>query len=92
MTLWDLADRAAPRRLGQPLSGHTDRVTRVAFAPDGRTLAASDGRSVSWWDISNLIELRANPAEWACAITGRGLDPDQWVRYISGLPYQNTCP
>ena len=45
--LWDLADRAKPRRLGEPLTGHSDWVGSVAFAPDGRTLAtataASDG-------------------------------------------------
>ena len=43
MLLWDLADRATPRRLGEPLTGHTDAVTSVAFAPDGRTLATVDG-------------------------------------------------
>ena len=37
--LWDLTDRDRPRRLGQPLTGHTDAVLAVAFAPDGRTLA-----------------------------------------------------
>jgi hypothetical protein len=40
--LWDLADRARPRRLGQPLTGYGDVVMAVAFAPDGRTLATSD--------------------------------------------------
>ena len=36
--LWDVADRARPARLGEPLSG--SQISSVAFSPDGRTLAA----------------------------------------------------
>jgi hypothetical protein len=32
--LWEVADPARPRRLGDPLTGHTNRVVAVAFAPD----------------------------------------------------------
>jgi WD40 repeat protein len=43
--LWDVSDPARPRRLGEPLSGHGDRVTTVAFSPDGRTLCPLASRS-----------------------------------------------
>ena len=43
--LWDLTDPTRPRRIGDPLTGHTDAVYSVAFAPDGHTLATgSDDR------------------------------------------------
>ena len=45
--LWDVTDPARPRRLGDPLTGHTGAVYGVAFAPDGHTLAtASADRTV----------------------------------------------
>ena len=65
--LWDLADRAKPRRLGKPLTGHPEEVISVAFAPDGRTLASagSDG-SVLLWDLTD----RAKPRRLGEPLTG----------------------
>ena len=41
--LWDLTDLTRPRRVGDPLTGHTDDVYAVAFARDGHTLATASG-------------------------------------------------
>jgi len=90
--LWDLTDRAQPRRLGQPLTGHTNAVYAVAFAPDGNTLAAVDDGTVILWDVTQLNHLRSHTIKRACAISGGGLDYSEWIRFMSGLPYQDTCP
>jgi WD40 repeat protein len=89
--LWDLTDRARPTRLGQPLIGDTGPVNSVAFAPDGRTLAAGDDRTAILWDLTVLNDVRAHVVERACAIAGRGLNPDEWARYLPDATYQDTC-
>lgn len=59
VTLWDVSDPATPARIGLPLTGHRDRVTAVAFAPDGRTLATGDGQgAVVFWDLTDSTRPR----------------------------------
>jgi len=90
--LWDVTDPAAPRRLGGPLTGHTNGVSAVAFAPDGRTLAtAGDDRTAILWDVTGLQGLRAHAMERACSITGGGLNRSEWTRYGPGLDYVDVC-
>ncbi len=53
--LWDVAAQA---EVGT-LEGHTDRVTSVAFSPDGRLLASGAGwndRTVRLWDAATQTE------------------------------------
>jgi WD40 repeat protein len=93
LLLWDVTDPAGPFQLGSPAgtelaSGSADSLVA---SPDGRTLAANEQESVTLWSLSELIELRAHAAQRACELTDRGLNPDEWRRYISGLAYRDTC-
>jgi WD40 repeat protein/transcriptional regulator with XRE-family HTH domain len=65
--LWDVADPAHPRPLGQPLpsgaqsnlSGGIAAVQSVAFSPDGHTLASSDsGGTIQLWDVTDAAHPR----------------------------------
>jgi WD40 repeat protein len=96
--LWNVAHRDRPGVLGFPLDEQKGRVMSVAFAPDGVTLAttnlAADNRSYDravFWDLTELLDLATQPVGRACRITARGLNPDEWARYVPALPYRQLC-
>jgi WD40 repeat protein len=81
-----------PRRLGEPLTGHTSGVESVTFALSGQTLAtASADRTAILWDFGDLLHIRDNPVANACSIAGRGFNPEEWTRYVRSLDYEDSC-
>ncbi|MET0417938.1 MAG: TIR domain-containing protein [Actinoplanes sp.] len=88
--LWEVTDRNTPIRFAT-LANAQLRTRDLAFSPDGHTLASGGSRSVSLWDYSVPEGLGKDPDGQACAITGRGLNAEEWARYIPELPHQPTC-
>ena len=86
MRLWDVADPADPRQLGQLLTGSTVPVDSVVFSPDRHTLASgSDDGITRLWNLNVPYAINR-----ICTAVG-GLTPQQWNNYIPRLPYQPTC-
>jgi WD40 repeat protein len=96
IVLWDAADPATPLRYAE-LTGPDLQTSEMAFSPDGHTVAAGGtpygGKSdtLMLWDAKTPTDLAADPIRYACAITGRGLNAEEWARYIPELDYRATC-
>ncbi|KAJ6582174.1 WD40-repeat-containing domain protein, partial [Mycena capillaripes] len=79
--IWDAESGAA---LTEPLEGHTNTVTSVAFSPDGkRIVSGSYDSTVRIWDLESGAALREPPeghTHTATAVTfspvGRSIFPD----------------
>jgi len=95
MMLWDIIEPATPVRFATIKSPELQSFN-AALSPDGRTLAAggtygAPSKTVTLWDTTVPKDLAADPARHACAVSGRGLNEDEWSRYIPELPYRATC-
>jgi WD40 repeat protein len=90
--LWDVSDRDRPWQLGLPLTGHTNKVFTLAFAPDGRTLAtASADETVILWELPHRNTFPDSEVREACVRAGGPLDKATWNLYAPGISYQDTC-
>ena len=85
LVVWD-TDAHEP--LGQPfLTDMTGSRLSMAFSPTGKMLAIGS-------DFGSLIIWRLDPTEWrvtACQIAGRNLSQAEWVQYLPGETYHQTC-
>jgi WD40 repeat protein len=85
LTIW--WDVTTGSKIGAPLIGQTDNVSRVAFSPDNKTLASGgpDGLVILW----NL-----DPEYWkaqACNLAGRNFTRAEWKQYFPSTEYRATC-
>ncbi|MEU8238542.1 TIR domain-containing protein [Actinoplanes missouriensis] len=93
--LWDISDPSTPVRYAM-IKGPQTQTFYTALSPDGRTVAAAGHyalptKNVTLWDVTVPRTLAADPARSACALSGRGLNADEWARYVPELPYRATC-
>ncbi len=73
LRLWDVATR---RPLGQPLSDGRGAVAGLAYSPDGRILAAGQGRAVVLWDAATGRPLGHSLVGAAGTVASVAFSPD----------------
>ncbi|MFI7542195.1 TIR domain-containing protein [Actinoplanes sp. NPDC049599] len=93
--LWDVADATTPVRFATMKTPELQSY-HGALSPDGRLLAAGGkigdpNQTLTLWDTTVPADLAADPVRPACTISGRGLNTDEWSRYVPELPYRATC-
>jgi WD40 repeat protein len=92
VALWDVSSPDDPRPLGRPVPAAVGSITALSFGgPAPRLTAAGTTGGPRIWDMSELQGLRAHAVERACAITGRGLNPDEWAERVPDLGYEDSC-
>ncbi len=68
--LWDVSNLQTPQALGVPLTGN---AWRIAFSPDGETLAAGKGDgTIMLWNVSNP----QSPKAWGPPLSGQSWGVD----------------
>ncbi|MEU4622110.1 TIR domain-containing protein [Actinoplanes sp. NPDC023801] len=95
VVLWDVVDPTTPLRYAV-LKDPGLQSLYMVFSPDGRTLVTggainTDTRDIMLWDPTVPKDLAADPVGNACTVSGRGLNADEWARYIPELPHRPTC-
>jgi hypothetical protein len=90
LTIWSLADPAAPSLIGtRRLDAGAGRAPTLSA--DGRT-AATIGPAADFtlWDTGSIVDILADPTPWTCHETE--LTEQDWRTMVPDPAYSNPCP
>jgi WD40 repeat protein len=91
VTLWDVVDALPVRVDVLPVDGG-NRADAIAWSTNGGALYVGRfNATVEIWDVRAPRPMIANPRGAACALTGRGLDEDEWAAAVPERAYRSTC-
>ena len=88
VSVWNLASASGSQDAGpERLTTDTNRVTAVAFGPDGMLASGSADETVQLWNLNVNTAIGH-----VCSLAGSNLTALQWQTYIPQFPYQPPCP
>ncbi|MBK7316272.1 WD40 repeat domain-containing protein [Candidatus Villigracilis affinis] len=81
---WDIHNPSAGPIV---LKGHEERITTLAFSPDGNWLATgSRDNTAHLWNLQIDYLLKK-----ACSVVGRNFTRVEWGDYFPNQDYRKTC-
>jgi WD40 repeat protein len=87
---YGLADLGSPAPLFT-LPGYGSAVRAVSFGPGGVVVISYANGRLDLWDVRHAAAAVADPVAAGCLMAGRGLTQNEWARYVTGVPFQQTC-
>ncbi|MFD0884633.1 WD40 repeat domain-containing protein [Streptosporangium algeriense] len=78
--LWDLSTPSRPVR-SAALNGHTREIGSVALGAEGRVALMAGSSGVSFWDLTDLDEIVADPKGASCRRYDAEISEAEWARY-----------
>ena len=80
-----------PDRPADPPRPHQRTTLRIDARNHQKSRSVDQG-SGALWSLAEIQTLREDPVANACRIADRGLNEEEWQRFVPELPYTETCP
>lgn len=92
VSVWNVRSPTRPTLI-TTLPDGTSNDDAAAFSPThDHLLATADAAGVTTlWDLTNVVAAVTDPVAVACSLAGPALSRATWQRFLSDLPYQETC-
>ncbi|MER7128068.1 WD40 repeat domain-containing protein [Streptosporangium saharense] len=84
--LWDLSTPSRPARLAT-LNGHMREIESVALGTDGHLALMAGSSGVSFWNLTGLDEIVADPKQASCDRYSAEMSKAEWARYAGGADW-----
>jgi WD40 repeat protein len=83
---WDVSTPDRPATVAI-LAASSAAVWAVGFSPDGHTVVTGGSdRTVRLWELDPT-----RAVDLICAAGGDSVSPDEWAKYLPGVPYEPVC-
>jgi hypothetical protein len=89
--IWDMTDPGTPTPLATIEKSGADLVASSYERGNESLLVVDYGGATQRIELAELNRFRDDVLGAACAVTGRGMSPEDWLQYVPVLEYEESC-